>query len=54
MGDVHIHYEESGRLSPLDDTLDDGAEENTSGGWELGITTFGGVNGGGGLVEGVD
>ena len=40
MGDVPIHWEDDGRISPSSGTLDNGAASKTAGRWELGLPTF--------------
>ena len=48
VGDVPMHLEEVERVSPPGDTATDRAADDMSGGWELGVPTFGGSYGGGG------
>ena len=49
---VPTNWEDSGRLSPLGDTPTDRTAENTAGGRELGIPTFGNGDGGSSLEGG--
>ena len=52
MGDVPMHWENSGRISPPFDTLTDGVAADMEGGWYLGLPTSGGGNSRGGFGGG--
>ena len=49
MGDVPTHWEDSSRISLPSYTPTDGSAANMLGGLEVGLPTFFGVGGGGGL-----
>ena len=49
MGDISMHWEDAGDISPTGDKLTDRSAAKTPGGWELGITSIVNDYGRGGL-----